>query len=407
METKLNSNDILKSLFDSYENYKEERLNPAYIKYSELQNLIKQLNDNKLFQVSQLGESVENRAIYSISFGSGKTKVLSWSQMHGDEPTATAAIFDLLKFFAISDSYDNFRDNLLNKITFHFVPMLNPDGAERFQRENAFNIDLNRDALHLQSPESKILWKYAEKLEPEFGFNLHDQSCYYTAGKTDKNAAVSLLAPAMNHAKSINYIRERSMQVISEIYNTLSQYIPGNIARYSDDFEDRAFGDNLTRSGISTILIESGYFKDDVNKDFIRKLNFIALLSAFHSIAEQNYEKIDYTKYLLIPENVERLFDLLLKNLTIKCAGGNFLVDIGIKRKKIRDEMTNEFYYKSKIDQIGDLSVFNGIMELDMKGFEIRSNLKVASDEEATFQLYKDGILNKAVINGFIVNEVQ
>jgi len=226
MEKKLNSNDILKSLFDSYENYKEERLNPAYIKFSELQNLIKQLNDNKLFQVSQLGESVENRAIYSISFGSGKTKVLSWSQMHGDEPTATAAIFDLFKFFAKSDSYDNFRDNLLNKITFHFVPMLNPDGAERFQRENAFNIDLNRDALRLQSPESKILWKYAEKLEPEFGFNLHDQSCYYTAGKTDKNAAVSLLAPAMNRAKSINYIRERSMQVISEIYNTLSQYIP-------------------------------------------------------------------------------------------------------------------------------------------------------------------------------------
>jgi len=406
MEKNLNSIDILKSLFNSYESYKEKQLNPAFVKYAELQNLIKQLNDKKVFQVSQLGESVERREIYSISLGSGKIKVLSWSQMHGDEPTATAAIFDLLKFFAQSDEYDNFRNNLLNKITFHFIPMLNPDGAERFQRENAFNIDLNRDALRLQSPESKILWNYAEKLEPEFGFNLHDQSCYYTAGRTENNASISLLAPAMDRVKSINYTRERSMQVITEIYNTLSQYIPGNIARYSDEFEDRAFGDNLTRSGISTILIESGYFKDDVNKDFIRKLNFTALLTAFNSIAEWSYEKIDYTKYFLIPENAERLFDLLLKNVTIKC-NGSYIVDIGIKREKIRNEITNEFYYISKIDQIGDLSVFNGIEELDMNGYEIRSKQKIAADEEATFQLYKDDILNQSVINGFIVNELK
>jgi Zinc carboxypeptidase len=404
MKSILNSNDILDSLFTSYESYKEKQVNPAFIKYEELKSLINQLNHKKQFQVSQLGESVEHRAIYSISFGTGKIKVLSWSQMHGNEPTATAAIFDLLKFFTQNDEYDVFRNNLLNKITFYFVPMLNPDGSEKYQRENAFNIDLNRDALKLQSPESKILWDYAAKLEPEFGFNLHDQSCYYTAGRTENNASISLLAPAMNRAKSINYVREKSMQIITEINNTLSRFIPGNIARYSDEFEERAFGDNLTRSGISTILIESGYFKNDINKDFIRKLNFTALLSAFHSIAEETYTKIDYTNYFLIPENAERLFDLLLKNVTIKCCGSSYIVDIGIKRNKLRNEITNEFYYISKINQIGDLSIFNGIEELDMKGYEIRSDQKIASDSEATFKLYKDDIIEKSVMNGFFEN---
>jgi hypothetical protein len=92
--------------------------------------------------------------------------------------------------------------------------------------------------------------------------------------------------------------------------------------------------------------------------------------------------------------------------VTVKC-NDSYIIDIGIKRKKIRNEITNEFYYKSKIDQIGDLSVFNGIEELDMTGYEIRSKHKIAADEEATFQLYKDDILNQSVINGFIVNVLQ
>jgi len=49
--------------------------------------------------------------------------------MHGDEPTATAAIFDLLKFFSADDEFNKIRELLLNKLTFHFIPMLNPDGG--------------------------------------------------------------------------------------------------------------------------------------------------------------------------------------------------------------------------------------------------------------------------------------
>jgi len=60
--------------------------------------------------------------------------------------------------------------------------------AEIFRRENAFNVDLNRDALRLQSPESKILWDYSVKTSPEFGFNLHDQNNYYGAGRSGNTA---------------------------------------------------------------------------------------------------------------------------------------------------------------------------------------------------------------------------
>ena len=46
---------------------------------------------------------------------------------------------------------------ILSSLTLHFVPMLNPDGAERFQRRNAQGIDINRDALRLQTPEGRAL----------------------------------------------------------------------------------------------------------------------------------------------------------------------------------------------------------------------------------------------------------
>ena len=285
--------------------------------------------------------------------------------------------------------------------------MVNPDGAEMFTRENAYNIDINRDALRLQSDESKILWDYAEKLEPDFGFNLHDQNSYYTAGRSNNASAISLLSPPMNHVKSINYTREKSMQVICRISEALSQFIPQNIARYKDDFEPRAFGDNFTRNGISTILIESGFYKNDVKKDFIRKLNFIALLSAFKSIAEKDYESIEHKKYFDIPENEELLFDLLLRNLTLNYNGRNFKIDVGINREKKLNKELQSFYYKSKIADLGDLSIFYGIEEHDLNGYQIIPDNKLGIDEPADLKIFFNGQLKKEVRNGFIIEKVK
>lgn len=60
--------------------------------------------------------------------------------------------------------------------------MLNPDGAELFVRRNAQQIDINRDAIYLQSPEARILKSVRDSLQPDFGFNLHDQHKYHAAG---------------------------------------------------------------------------------------------------------------------------------------------------------------------------------------------------------------------------------
>jgi len=395
---------IFKTLFDKYDSYKESNLRSDFVSHSELKQQIEKLFSNKNFQVTQIGKSIEGRDIFSIKFGKGKRKILAWSQMHGDEPTATSALFDLINFFSANDEFNEFRNGILEELEIHFIPMLNPDGAEKYQRENAFNIDLNRDALKFQSDESKLLWDYSQKLKPEFGFNLHDQNSYYAAGRKNKTAAISFLAPPIDYSKSINYTREKAMQVISILNKALQEFIAENIARYSDDFEPRAFGDNFMKSGISTILIESGFYKNDLKKDFVRKLNFISILTALDSIAKELYKKEFYADYFEIPENTEIFFDLLLRNLTLNFNFRKFTVDVGINRTKKFNSINKEFYFEGIIAGFGDLSTFYGLEEFDLQEFELNfaDNFKI--DAPANFLIYKNDQPYYQVKDGFLTN---
>ena len=156
---------LLKQLFENYEEYKEKEVRSDLISHDELKNRLTENKFSNFFSLQKIGESIEKREIYSLKIGKGKVKVLLWSQMHGDEPTATTALFDLFNFFISVDSFDEIRKSILSELEIHIIPMLNPDGAVRYQRENAINVDINRDALRLQCDESQILWNYARNFK--------------------------------------------------------------------------------------------------------------------------------------------------------------------------------------------------------------------------------------------------
>ena len=269
-------NEITAKLYETYEHYKETSLDKRREKHQDIQALITELKTNSKYTVQKVGASIEGRDLSLISIGTGNINVFLWSQMHGDEPTATQAIFDIINFLD-SDDFSDEKKAILSNSTLHFLPMLNPDGAERFKRRNTLGIDINRDALRLQSPESQTLKRVRDSLNADFGFNLHDQSVYYNAERTDKPATISYLAPAYNYEKDINDVRANAMKVIVFMNNIIQKYAPGQVGRYNDDFEPRAFGDNIQKWGTSTILIESGGFQNDTEKQEIRKLNFVSI----------------------------------------------------------------------------------------------------------------------------------
>lgn len=399
---------IANRLFEKYDLYKEQSLSKRRYSPNKIYELLDAFRSDERFEITEAGKSVERRPINLLKIGQGKIKVLMWSQMHGDEATATMALMDMLNFFAAKDDFDNFRKEIFSAITLYIIPVLNPDGTERFQRRNALNADLNRDADKLEFPESQVLKKVRDETNADFGFNLHDQNIRYTVGDSRQPATISWLAPAYNFEKSINEGRLRAMQLIALLDKQLKPFLPNQSSKYNDDFESRAFGDNIQKWGTSTILVESGGYQNDREKMFIRKLNFVILLSALESIATKSYEEETKENYFAIPENGKKLYDLIIRDAAVSLGGkSSYLMDIGFNRYEVTLP-NKEFYYDSKIEDLGNMSTFFGYQEFDAKGFSVVLGKTYPTSFSTVEALRKEDLksLLKQGFTNFLVDEL-
>jgi hypothetical protein len=242
------------------------------------------------------------------------------------------------------------------------------------------------------------LKRVRDSLEADFGFNLHDQSTYYNAERTEKPATISYLAPAYNYEKDINEVRGNAMKIIVFMNSILQKYAPGQVGRYNDDFEPRAFGDNIQKWGTSTILIESGGYPEDTEKQEIRKLNYVSILSAIYTIAKENYKDIPISEYEKIPENDRKLFDLKITGATYELMGKPYKIDLGINQVEVDYEDHNDFWYSSRIWDQGDLSTYYGYENFDASGYTIRKAQvypKLISNMEALKALNAQTVLQQ------------
>jgi hypothetical protein len=396
--------DLASTLHQSHSKFRDTTFVRRRFRHIDMMPAIEKLKSRPdLFEVSTVGTSHEGRSINQIKMGRGATKILLWSQMHGDESTATMALFDIFKFFqGQNDGLDEIRKQILDKCTLYFVPMLNPDGAEVFQRRTALGIDMNRDALRTQTPEGQLLKKLQNDLLPDFGFNLHDQSPRYSAGKTGNLATISFLATAYNEEREINPVRKRSMQLIVAMNKILQQFIPNQVGRYSDEFEPRAFGDNIQKWGTTLILIESGGYKNDPEKQYIRQLNYVSILAGIASVATKAYKKESPKDYEKIPENERYIYDLLIRNVTINAEGRSFVADIGINRNERPVQGKNYFVVSGVIEEFGDMSVFFGTDEINAEGLQLVSESPIKIGSKADFSLQKDGKILYVLKNGIV-----
>ena len=355
---------LARELYDLYESFQVPGITLCRFTQAEMLTWLQPLETRRFYTKTVLGTSGEGRPISLYTVGSGSTQVMLWSQMHGDEPTATMALADIFNFFAKNPDHVVAK-TICEKLKLLIIPMLNPDGAERFTRRTAQLVDMNRDALALETPEARILKEARETYRPEYGFNLHDQDTRLTVGTTGKITAIALLAPATDEARTDTPVRIKAKRVASTVAQILNLFISGHLAKWDDTFEPRAFGDNIQKWGTSTVLIESGGWKGDPNKHVLRKLNCIALLTTLYALAVGETDQVETAMYDDLPFNMKLGCDLIIRNALLKATEQTpaIHVDVGLWYDKRLNPETGQLEDYATIVELGDLAPFTALEE--------------------------------------------
>jgi len=339
----------------------EHSLKGRYITLNEVEPLLSRFDFEN--QVQIIGKSVLGKPIYQYIIGKGPIKILFWSQMHGNESTTTKALFD---FINLLNSNSEIAKSLLIEFTFCFLPILNPDGAALYTRENANKIDLNRDAQNLSQPESKLLRNTFDNFGPHYCYNLHDQRTIYgVASEVIKPATVSFLAPAYNENRDVNEVRTKAMKIIIAMNNVLQKLIPNQVGRFDDSFNINCVGDTFQFLNVPTVLIEAGHYQDDYEREITRKFVFIAIVSGLINFYENDIVSNEIGNYLNIPHNKICFYDFIYKNVKINYDNSKIITNFAIQFKE--ELIDNQLLFIAYTVAVGDLKGFSGHLELDVE----------------------------------------
>ncbi len=380
--------------------WQKEHISPAdpySLKHAQLKQRLQALAQESagFLQVEQVGASVMGREIFLVGFGSGAQKILFWSQMHGNEPTATSSLMDLLQFF-IRHRQDPWVADILAKYRILFIPMLNPDGADRDERRNAQGIDINRDARAMQSPEGRVLKAVRDQYEPFLGFNLHNQSGLTTVGDTGRVATIALLAVAADLPGSQSKAPQSGIpdtlakRVTAVLYEALSPFVYGHISRYDDPYNPRAFGDNLTLMGTPIVLIESGGNPAGAPANLGVQLNFVGILAVLNSLSTGRIRNANPGVFDALKLNSsDPIYDLMLHNAWIFTGTGVplFRGDVAI-----RGDMRAGSTGTALVADIGDLEVYSSKQSIDCAGAMVTPGLIAWDPERSLFAQNRNGI---------------
>ena len=363
------------------------RITPSDVRHADLKNYLEQLKKLGI-PVTEVGRSNANREIYQMEFGKGPLKVFMWSQMHGDEPTATSALIDLFAYLE-KEKHSDLVKKISDTMTIRAVPMLNPDGCEMYKRRNLQDIDINRDALDLATPEARLLKKLRDDWSPAIGFNLHDQNALTTVGASPMQAAISVLVVYGDAEKTTSPGQERNLRLASMIVTALQKFIPGHIGRYGDEYTPTAFGDNFSAWGTPTILIETGqlYGKDEM---FLVKMNFVAYLAALTGLASGTESTQSAVPYLsLIPNGSGHLVHVIFRNGMIPRNTTPPVIMSG-DISGVTERRRASFTAPTIIRSVGELGDVRGLREYDASQFYVVQRFgHLAPGELAELFFYK------------------
>jgi len=157
-----------------------------FTSYEEMMAFVERLterSDSATLRI--IGESQEGRSIPMLILTNARAtsaadlqrlnRPIVWLQglQHGDEPAGGEAMLAIANALAAGE-----LKPLLDRLTVVIIPRANPDGAARFTRRTANSIDINRDHIKFDLPETVALHRALNEYQPQVLVDCHEFSVH-------------------------------------------------------------------------------------------------------------------------------------------------------------------------------------------------------------------------------------
>jgi len=285
-----------------------ERLHTTAELATELRRIAERSKGRMTLEVA--GRSNEGRPLWLAKVGSGDTTVLYITQQHGNEPLGTEAALNLLRRLATSGQPDIQR--MRSELTILVVPRVNPDGHERFWRQNfdptiepgaptdfwteGRGYDINR--WHLPSlapednpvPEAATVQRVYAEYQPEIVVDFHHQGSY--VNEDGELIKTSMFWPRPEGGAGQDAI-DRSKQATWLMYETLGHYGFAEVSQYPGGPEPGIARNAYGALGSASVLVEMRGDIGQKSSGYLIRTFYAAMFSLLEGATEGTLSSID------------------------------------------------------------------------------------------------------------------
>ncbi|WP_079528771.1 M14 family zinc carboxypeptidase [Halobacillus hunanensis] len=303
------------------ETIKNERLHS----YKEMVNFLEKSDKrSEALELEVYGQSVQGRDLYLANFGIDEDNptILFLTQQHGNETLTTEGALQVIKHLTSNGKQ---VQEILKNVNVLIAPRLNVDGAEgdvnfsledyvagTHTRYNANGVDLNRDHVERNQPETKALHQnILQTYKPDYMIDLHHQGTQTTLGDTGELVSGSILYPTNENVDP--EVREQSKQLGAVVYNAIDSKGYGLLSKYPGSNKPTISRNGLALEyGISTLLLEVRGMADHWYEDYVlgQKSNgylikqvVTAMEASLKALADGSIQSADTSFWETLPES--------------------------------------------------------------------------------------------------------
>lgn len=295
--------------------------------YDELSDFLqKEHKKQQDMELEVIGQTVKGRDLYLVKYmkNPDNPTILFLTQQHGNEQLTTEGALEFVKHLGTGK-----MKGVTDNVNILIVPMLNADGAmgdvdfslddyvasgdRNLTRYNALGIDLNRDHITKNQPETRALHdNVMRKYDIDYMIDLHHQG---TQSAIDNEyVSGSILYPTTPNVDKDVVLKSKQLGAV--VYDAIEAKGWGHLGKYNGGSAETISRNGIAvEYGISTLLFEmrgmsdhfyESYVLGQKSNGYLIKQTITTLDATVRAIADRSIESKDVSFWDTLPFQANR-----------------------------------------------------------------------------------------------------